>query len=141
MVGEVPVQYKPSALTLSFRPKTTTLFHLSIQPSFIRSSPSRSHSITSQPSMGSVEDVNVAMLPRDEADEEACMQALQLASASILPMTLKAAIELGVLEILVKGCGGPFGKPIMTPIDVAAHLKTENPQVCCIFFFYYCQLI
>ncbi|XP_078173140.1 flavone O-methyltransferase 1-like [Carex rostrata] len=73
-------------------------------------------------------DVEVAMVPRDEADEEACMHALQLCSASILPMTLKAAIELDVLEILVKGCGGPYGKPIMTPIDVAAHLKTENPQ-------------
>jgi caffeic acid 3-O-methyltransferase / acetylserotonin O-methyltransferase len=79
--------------------------------------------------MGSVEDYHVAMVPRDEVDEEACMQALQLASASILPMTLKAAIELDVLEILVKGCGGPFGKPIMTPTDVAAHLKTENSQV------------
>lgn len=83
-------------------------------------------------------DVHVAMVPRDEADEEACMHALQLCSASILPMTLKAAIELDVLEILVKGCGGPYGKPIMTPIDVAAHLKTENPQVCA---FVYCHLI
>jgi len=69
-----------------------------------------------------------AVIPRDEADEEACMHALQLASASILPMTLKAAIELDVLEILVSGCGGPFGKPVMTPDDVAAQLKTQNPQ-------------
>jgi flavonol 3-O-methyltransferase/caffeic acid 3-O-methyltransferase len=34
------------------------------------------------------------------ADEEACMYAMQLASASILPMTLKNALELGLLEVL-----------------------------------------
>lgn len=66
----------------------------------------------------------------DCTEEEACIYALQLASASVLPMTLKAAIELDVLEILVKGCGGHFSKPIMTASDVVSHLKTNNPQVC-----------
>ncbi|KAJ1693298.1 hypothetical protein LUZ63_009996 [Rhynchospora breviuscula] len=61
-------------------------------------------------------------------EDEACKHALQLVASSILPMTLKAAIELDVLEILVKGCGGPSGKPIMTASDVASHLKTNNPQ-------------
>ncbi|KAJ1693296.1 hypothetical protein LUZ63_009994 [Rhynchospora breviuscula] len=79
--------------------------------------------------MGTVS-LDAAAMPQDYVDEEeeACMHALQLASASILPMTLKAAVELDVLEILVKGCGGPFGKPVMTASDVVSHLKTNNPQ-------------
>ncbi|KAF3319748.1 tricetin 3',4',5'-O-trimethyltransferase [Carex littledalei] len=72
-------------------------------------------------------DVAVAS-QKDYTDEEACMYALQLSTASILPMTLKAAIELDLLEILVKGCGGHFSNPVMTATDVASHLKTNNPQ-------------
>ncbi|KAJ4783969.1 Caffeic acid-3-O-methyltransferase [Rhynchospora pubera] len=63
-----------------------------------------------------------------DEEEEACKYAMQLAGACVLPMTLNAAIKLGVLEILVKGSGGPFGKPVMTASDVASHLKTNNPQ-------------
>ncbi|RLM84848.1 caffeic acid O-methyltransferase [Panicum miliaceum] len=45
------------------------------------------------------------------ADEEACLYALQLASSSILPMTLKSAIELGLLEVLEAARGeGEDGK-------------------------------
>lgn len=58
------------------------------------------------------------------ADEEACMYAMQLASSSILPMTLKNAIELGLLEILV-GAGGKA----LSPSEVAALLpSTANPD-------------
>ncbi|KAG0545196.1 hypothetical protein BDA96_02G341000 [Sorghum bicolor] len=39
------------------------------------------------------------------ADEEACMYTMQLASSSILPMTLKNALELGLLEVLQKDAG------------------------------------
>ncbi|KAL8127679.1 hypothetical protein AgCh_014548 [Apium graveolens] len=35
-------------------------------------------------------------------DEEACLLAMQLATASVLPMVLKAAIELDLLEIIAK---------------------------------------
>ncbi|RWW54682.1 hypothetical protein BHE74_00038727 [Ensete ventricosum] len=59
-----------------------------------------------------------------EEDEDACMYAMQLASASILPMTLKAAIELDLLEILVRA--GPGAR--LSPADVVAQLPTENPQ-------------
>jgi Dimerisation domain len=65
----------------------------------------------------------------DYTDEEACIYALQLSSASILPMALKAAIDLDVLEILVKGCGGHSGNPNMTASDIVSYLKTNNPQV------------
>ncbi|KAJ3690538.1 hypothetical protein LUZ61_019702 [Rhynchospora tenuis] len=81
--------------------------------------------------MGSIglDTVAVAQLKNCANEEdEACKHALQLVTFSILPMTLKAAIELDLLEILVKGCGGPSGKPIMTASDVASHLKTNNPQ-------------
>ncbi|KAM3298391.1 hypothetical protein ACQJBY_040051 [Aegilops geniculata] len=57
------------------------------------------------------------------ADEEGCMYAVQLALSSVLPMTLKAAIELGLLEILV-GAGGEA----LSPEEVAVKLPAEaNP--------------
>jgi caffeic acid 3-O-methyltransferase / acetylserotonin O-methyltransferase len=65
----------------------------------------------------------------NSVDDDACMLAWQLTTASILPMTLKAALELDLLEILVAGCGGLLGEPIMTAADVASHLKARNPQV------------
>ncbi|CAL9049194.1 unnamed protein product [Musa banksii] len=71
--------------------------------------------------MGSVKNA-VQLTP--EEDEEACMYAMQLASGSILPMTLKAAIELDLLEILTKA--GPGVR--LSPADVAARLPTKNPH-------------
>ncbi|KAM0911628.1 hypothetical protein ACQ4PT_013266 [Festuca glaucescens] len=59
------------------------------------------------------------------ADEEACMFALQLANSAVLPMALRTAIELGLLETLV-GAGGGW----LTPEEVAALLpsKANNPE-------------
>lgn len=74
-------------------------------------------------------DVHVMPEKMNTVDENACMLAWQLTTASILPMTLKAALELDLLEILVAGCGGLFGKPTMTAAHVASHLKAGNPQV------------
>ncbi|KAM3317858.1 hypothetical protein ACQJBY_035517 [Aegilops geniculata] len=57
------------------------------------------------------------------ADEEVCMFALQLGSSSILPMTLKNAIELGLLDTLVAADG-----KLLSPAEVAAKLSsTANP--------------
>jgi flavonol 3-O-methyltransferase/caffeic acid 3-O-methyltransferase len=69
--------------------------------------------------MGSIHAPTVA------ADEEACTYALQLASASIRSMTLKSAIELGMLETLV-GAGGKA----LSPSEVVARLPstTANPD-------------
>lgn len=78
--------------------------------------------------MGSIDIVTAPQ--KVQVDEEACLYSLQLASSCILPMTLKAAVELNLLEILVAGCGGPSGKPVMTAADVANNLKTDNPLVC-----------
>ncbi|KAG1359337.1 Tricetin 3',4',5'-O-trimethyltransferase [Cocos nucifera] len=63
-------------------------------------------------------------LEEQAADEAACLYALLLASSSVLPMTLKAAIELDLLEIIVKA--GPGAK--LSPAEVAAQLPTENPM-------------
>ncbi|KAG6511494.1 hypothetical protein ZIOFF_029562 [Zingiber officinale] len=72
--------------------------------------------------MGSIAAAEWQLTP--EEDEAACMYAMQLASASIPPMTLKAAIELGLLEILAKA--GPAAK--LSAADVTAQLPTHNPH-------------
>nr|AOS51484.1 caffeic acid 3-O-methyltransferase-like isoform X1 [Calamus jenkinsianus] len=77
--------------------------------------------------MGSIDKQAVPFPPsleEQQADEAACMYALQLGSASVLPMTLKAAVELGVLEIITKA--GWEAK--LSPAEVAAQLPTENPK-------------
>ncbi|XP_010934913.1 tricetin 3',4',5'-O-trimethyltransferase [Elaeis guineensis] len=74
--------------------------------------------------MGSIEKQGMPApsVENQAGDEAACLYALQLVSSSILPMTLKAAIELDVLEIIAKA--GPEGK--LSPAQVAAQLPTEN---------------
>jgi len=66
------------------------------------------------------------------ADEEACLYALQLASSSILPMTLKSAIELGLLDVLEAARKTAGGGPAATlaPEEVVARLPVapKNPD-------------
>ncbi|CAN6334010.1 unnamed protein product [Urochloa humidicola] len=59
------------------------------------------------------------------ADEEACMYAMQLVSSSILPMTLKNAIELGLLDVLQKDPAA-----WLSPEEVVARLPAAatNPD-------------
>lgn len=59
----------------------------------------------------------------DPADEEAALFAMQLASASVLPMVLKAAIELDLLELMAKA--GPGAA--VSPSELAAQLPTSDP--------------
>ncbi|CAH8387967.1 unnamed protein product [Eruca vesicaria subsp. sativa] len=51
---------------------------------------------------------------------------MQLSSASVLPMVLKAAIELDLLEIMAKN--DDFSGPQMSPSKLASHLPTKNPD-------------
>jgi hypothetical protein len=62
-------------------------------------------------------------------DEEACMYALQLASSSILPMTLKNAIELGLLDVLEAARKSGDAAPL-NPEEVVARLPVapRNPD-------------
>nr|AGR85824.1 caffeic acid O-methyltransferase [Hibiscus cannabinus] len=64
------------------------------------------------------------MTPTQVSDEEANLFAMQLASASVLPMVLKSAIELDLLEIMAKA--GPGAS--LSPKEVAAQLPTTNPD-------------
>ncbi|MQM17391.1 hypothetical protein Taro_050362 [Colocasia esculenta] len=73
--------------------------------------------------MGSVQE-EVARRPQEVEDEEACYYAIQLASASILPMTLKAAIELQLLEVIKRAGTGAQ----LSAAEIAAQLPTGNPQ-------------
>lgn len=72
--------------------------------------------------MGST--VETQMTPTQVSDEEANLFAMQLASASVLPMVLKAAIELDLLEIMAKAGPGVF----LSPTDIASQLPTKNPD-------------
>ncbi|KAG8381603.1 hypothetical protein BUALT_Bualt06G0138700 [Buddleja alternifolia] len=58
------------------------------------------------------------------SSEEACLFAMQLASASVLPMVLKSAIELDLLELIKKAGAGAF----VSPAELAAQLPTTNPE-------------
>nr|QAX90949.1 caffeic acid O-methyltransferase [Catalpa bungei] len=58
------------------------------------------------------------------SDEESCLFALQLASASVLPMVLKSAIELDLLELIKKAGPGAF----VSPAELAAQLPTTNQE-------------
>ncbi|CAH9058767.1 unnamed protein product [Cuscuta epithymum] len=57
-------------------------------------------------------------------DEAASLFAMQLASASVLPMVLKSAIELDLLELMAKA--GPGAA--VSPSELAAQLPTTNPD-------------
>ena len=59
--------------------------------------------------------------PRGE-EEENFLFAMQLASASVLPMVLKAAIELDLLELIKRAGDGAF----ISPADLAAQLPAAN---------------
>ncbi|KAI3470896.1 hypothetical protein Pfo_027559 [Paulownia fortunei] len=60
----------------------------------------------------------------DYSEEEACLFAMQLASTSVLPMVLKSAIELDLLELIKKAGPGAF----VSPAELAAQLPTTNPE-------------
>lgn len=66
------------------------------------------------------------MTPTQVSDEEANLFAMQLASASVLPMVLKAALDLDLLEIMAKSC--PASGGFLSPSEVAAQLPTTNPD-------------
>ncbi|RAL51504.1 hypothetical protein DM860_011006 [Cuscuta australis] len=75
--------------------------------------------------MGSLTGSDRKLMSRAEpADEEASSFAVQLASASVLPMALKAAIELDLLELMAKA--GPGAA--VSPSQLAAQLPTANPD-------------
>ncbi|CAN6460019.1 unnamed protein product [Victoria cruziana] len=62
-----------------------------------------------------------------ELEEEACLSAWLLTSGSVLPMALKAAIDLGILELMGKA-SEEEGLTQLTSEEVAARLHARNPD-------------
>ncbi|CAH9087623.1 unnamed protein product [Cuscuta europaea] len=60
----------------------------------------------------------------DGGEEDDSLFALQLATAAVLPMVLKAAVELDLLELMAKAGPGAAVSPSM----LAAQLPTTNPD-------------
>ncbi|TYG91589.1 hypothetical protein ES288_A12G274300v1 [Gossypium darwinii] len=61
----------------------------------------------------------------DEEDKQAQQYAMQLVSSSVVPMVLKAAIELGVFEIIQRA--GPGA--LLSPSQIASQLPSQtNPK-------------
>ncbi|KAK3042829.1 hypothetical protein RJ639_001102 [Escallonia herrerae] len=71
--------------------------------------------------MGSASETQVK--PMEAEDESNFLFAMQLASASVLPMVLKSAIELDLLEIMAKSGPGAF----ISPSELASQLPNQNP--------------
>lgn len=57
-------------------------------------------------------------------DEEACLVAMQLATSTVLPMILKSAIELDILNTITKAGPGNY----LSPSDLASKLLMSNPD-------------
>ncbi|KAL8145981.1 bergaptol O-methyltransferase [Apium graveolens] len=57
-------------------------------------------------------------------DEEACLLAIQLATSTVLPMILKSAIELDLLNTITKAGPGNY----LSPSDLASKLSMSNPD-------------
>ncbi|KAL5989150.1 Caffeic acid 3-O-methyltransferase 1 [Asimina triloba] len=63
-----------------------------------------------------------AALTELKTEEDQCMYAMQLAAGSVLPMALKAAIELDVLEIIARSGDGAQ----LSAGEIVSHLPARN---------------
>ncbi|GFP93714.1 caffeic acid 3-o-methyltransferase 1 [Phtheirospermum japonicum] len=69
------------------------------------------------------------MAQADENEEKDFLLAMQLASGSVLPMTLKAAIELDLLELIKKAePESTASASELAAFELAAQLPTTNPD-------------
>ncbi|XP_043719656.1 caffeic acid 3-O-methyltransferase-like [Telopea speciosissima] len=59
-----------------------------------------------------------------EDEEEIQLLAMQMVSASVLPMVLKAAMDLHVLDIIAEAGPGAC----LSPLGIASRLPTQNPD-------------
>lgn len=57
-------------------------------------------------------------------EEETCLFAMKLVTASILPATLKTAIDLDLLDLIHKAGPGAF----VSAAQLAAQIPTTNPE-------------
>lgn len=57
-------------------------------------------------------------------EEEDCLYAMQLATLSTLPMVLRTAVELDLLEIMAKACKAAQ----LSSSEIVSHLSANNPD-------------
>ncbi|KAJ3703579.1 hypothetical protein LUZ61_007284 [Rhynchospora tenuis] len=85
--------------------------------------------VVAQPSKAEAEEKTAPEMGLTE-DEELLLQ-IPLVATAILPLTLKAVVGLGIIEILNKGSVPHIAGTLpvmMTAEDIAAQLPTKNPQ-------------
>ncbi|GLT48729.1 hypothetical protein SLA2020_223370 [Shorea laevis] len=58
-------------------------------------------------------------------EEENCLRAMQLANATVIPLVLKSAIDLDLLEIMAKA--SLEGRKLSSA-EIASHLQAQNPD-------------
>ncbi|XVF42582.1 hypothetical protein PTKIN_Ptkin01aG0375500 [Pterospermum kingtungense] len=56
-------------------------------------------------------------------EDEDCLQAIQLATSTVLPFALKVAVDLDLFEIIAKA--GPDS--MLAPAEIVSHLPANNP--------------
>ncbi|KAJ0079916.1 hypothetical protein Patl1_22825 [Pistacia atlantica] len=64
---------------------------------------------------------NHQLKPQNGNDQEDFLFAMELVTGTVLPMTLKAAIELGLLEIMAKASPSHLSSS-----EIASHLRSKN---------------
>lgn len=74
--------------------------------------------------MGSSAEIPIT--PAIISDEEANLFAMQLATATVLPMVLTSALELNLLEIISKNADLPGGQ--LSSAEITSYLPTKNPD-------------
>ncbi|XVF36926.1 hypothetical protein REPUB_Repub19eG0101000 [Reevesia pubescens] len=63
-------------------------------------------------------------MSQEDQDQEVGKQAVRLANAVILPMVLKSALELNIIDIISAAGDGTF----LSPTEIASGLPTKNPD-------------
>ncbi|PKI75027.1 hypothetical protein CRG98_004595 [Punica granatum] len=66
----------------------------------------------------------IPAINEEEEEQRSSLYAWQLASSSVLPMVLKAAVELGVLEVIA--AAGPGS--MLSASQISSELKSTNPR-------------
>ncbi|XP_030467765.1 caffeic acid 3-O-methyltransferase-like [Syzygium oleosum] len=68
-----------------------------------------------------------SVITTSSEDEDEFLFAMEMNALIGIPMVLKAAVELGILEMLAEG--GPSGSaPPLSPAEIASRLSTKNPE-------------
>ena len=106
---------------------TTNLLSLTPTIKKVAAATSASPPHHTAPAMGSTAEEQstiVSSISDDGQQHQHFAYAMQLVTSSVLPMTLQAAFELGLFEILAKAGNGAE----LSPTEITAKLTTSNPD-------------